>query len=82
MPADQDYIAEIARFVKKLTGGMDVLYGGGLKNDKAALLTSIQETAGGLIALTRFQGEIGFYPDEYLEIIQLYMGEEVAGTKG
>ena len=29
---------------------------------------------GGLIALTRFAGEIGFYPDEYLEIIRLYLG--------
>ncbi len=30
---------------------------------------------GGLIALTRFSGEIGFYPDEYLEIIRLYLGK-------
>ena len=28
-----------------------------------------------LIALTRFQGEIGYYPEEYLEIIRLYMGK-------
>lgn len=82
IPADQDYITKIARFVKKLTGGMDVVYGGGLKKDNAAMLASIEEIAGGLIALTRFQGEIGFYPDEYLEIIQLYMGEKVAGSKG
>lgn len=37
------------------------------------MLASIEEIDGGLIALTRFQGEIGFYPEEYLEIIRIYM---------
>lgn len=74
-PADKDYITKIARFVKEQTGGMDVVYGGGLKSDNAAMLASIDEIDGGLIALTRFQGEIGFYPEEYLEIIRLYLGE-------
>ena len=73
-PADKDYITKIARFVKERTGGMDVVYGGGLKADNAAMLASIDEIDGGLIALTRFQGEIGFYPEEYLEIIRLYLG--------
>lgn len=73
-PADKDYITKIARFVKERTGGMDVVYGGGLKADNAAMLASIEEIDGGLIALTRFQGEIGFYPEEYLEIIRLYLG--------
>ena len=74
-PAGKDYITKIARFVKEQTGGMDVVYGGGLKADNAATLASIEEIDGGLIALTRFQGEIGFYPEEYLEIIRLYLGE-------
>ena len=74
-PADKDYITKIARFVKEKTDGMDVVYGGGLKADNAAMLASIPEIDGGLIALTRFQGEIGFYPEEYLEIIHLYLGE-------
>lgn len=74
-PADKDYITKIARFVKERTDGMDVVYGGGLKADNAAMLASIPEIDGGLIALTRFWGEIGFYPEEYLEIIRLYMGE-------
>lgn len=72
-PADKAYITKIARFVKEQTGGMDVVYGGGLKTDNAAMLASIEEIDGGLIALTRFAGEIGFYPEEYLEIIRLYM---------
>ena len=74
-PADKPYIEKIARFVKERTGGMDVVYGGGLKADNAAMLASIKEIDGGLIALTRFTGEIGFYPEEYLEIIRLYLGE-------
>ena len=40
---DRPYIQKIARFIKKCTGGIDVVYGGGL------------------IALARFTGEIGFY---------------------
>ena len=74
-PADKEYITKIARFVKEKTGGMDIVYGGGLKQANAAMLASIPEIDGGLIALTRFQGEIGYYPEEYLEIIQLYLGE-------
>ena len=73
-PAGREYIEKIAKFVKEHTGGMDVVYGGGLKVDNAAMLASIPEIDGGLIALTRFAGEIGFYPDEYLEIIETYLG--------
>ena len=74
-PADKPYIEKIARFVKECTGGMDVVYGGGLKTDNAQMLASIEEIDGGLIALTRFKGEIGFYPEEYLEIIRTYLGK-------
>ena len=70
-PADKPYITKIARFVKQRTGGLDVVYGGGLKQDNAAMLASID----GLIGLTRFSGEIGFYPDEYLDIIRRYLGK-------
>ena len=73
-PADKDSITKVARFVKAHTGGLDVVYGGGLKQDNAEMLKSIAEIDGGLIALTRFQGDIGFYPDEYLDIIRRYLG--------
>ena len=52
-----------------------MVYGGGLKHDNAEMLASIPEIDGGLIALTRFQGDIGFYPEEYLEIVRIYMGK-------
>ena len=71
-PADRPYIEKIARFIKEQVP-VDVVYGGGLKSDNAAMLASIPEIDGGLIALTRFSGEIGFYPEEYLEIIRLYL---------
>ena len=74
-PAGKEYITKIAKFVKEVTGGLDVVYGGGLEVDNAEMLASIDEIDGGLIALTRFQGEIGFYPDEYLEIIKTYLGK-------
>ena len=74
-PADKEYITKIARFVKEVTGGCDMVYGGGLKKDNAEMLASIDEIDGGLIGLTRYSGEIGFYPDEYLEIIKLYLGK-------
>ena len=74
-PAGKEYITKIARFAKEVTGGVDVVYGGGLKVDNAQMLASIDEIDGGLIALTRFQGQIGFYPDEYLEIIRTYLGK-------
>ena len=74
-PAGKDYITKIARFVKEQTGGLPVVYGGGLKTENAAMLASIPEIDGGLIALTRFSGQIGYYPEEYLEIIRLYLGK-------
>lgn len=72
-PADAPYITKVARLLKSVIPGVDVVYGGGLKADNAQMLASIPEIDGGLIALTRFSGEIGFYPDEYAEIVDLYL---------
>lgn len=73
-PADKPYITKAARLIKEVTGGADVVYGGGLKTDNAGMLASIDEIDGGLIALTQFTGEIGFYPDQYIDIIRTYLG--------
>lgn len=37
-PADKDYITKIARFIKEVTGGIDVVYGGGLKADRKSVV--------------------------------------------
>lgn len=76
-PPDKAYITKIAKFVKEITGGMDVVYGGGLKRDNAAMLASIDEIDGGLIALTQFTDDIGFYPEQYLDIVDIYMGNSL-----
>lgn len=73
-PADPDTIAAAAGLCRELTGA-DVVYGGGLKRENAAQIAGVRELSGGLIALTRFSGEIGFYPEEYLEIVRLYLEE-------
>ena len=73
-PAGREYIEKVARLIKSDLGhSVPVVYGGGLKEENAEMLASIPEIDGGLIALTRFKGEIGFYPDEYLRIVKLYM---------
>ena len=74
-PADREYITKIARFVKETADGIDIVYGGGLKLANSEMLASIPEIDGGLIALTRFSGNIGFYPDEYIQIIHSYLGK-------
>jgi len=72
VPPGKEYITKIVRYIKEITGGLEVVYGGGLKADNAKMLSEIRELDGGLIGLTRFQGDIGYYPEEYLEIIRLY----------
>lgn len=71
-PPGKDVIAEISSYIKEVSGNLPVVYGGGLKADNAQMLSSIETIDGGLIALTRFTGDIGFYPEEYLEILSLY----------
>lgn len=71
VPAAED-IQRVVRFIKSLVN-CPVVYGGGLKEENSAIIAGIPEMDGGLIALTRFQGEIGFYPDEYLRIIHNYL---------
>lgn len=70
-PPGAEKIREIAKLVKQLYPA-PLVYGGGLKKENAASLGAIAELDGGLIALTRFSGEIGFYPNEYLDIVRTY----------
>ena len=80
-PPDREMIAGVGRYVKEITDGMEVVYGGGLKKENARMLSGISSMDGGLIALTRFQGNIGFYPEEYLDIIRLFSGTEKGALK-
>lgn len=71
-PPTAEQIAQVTRDIKSMCS-CPVVYGGGLKKDNAQAIGSIKELDGGLIALTRFAGEIGFYPQEYLEIVSTYI---------
>ena len=75
-PAGKEYITKVARLIKDTLGDVPVVYGGGLKEENAEMLASISEIDGGLVALTRFTGEIGFYCDEFLNIVRLYLGRK------
>jgi triosephosphate isomerase (TIM) len=46
-----------------------VVYGGGVKEENAAAICSLASIDGALVALTRFTGEIGFYPADLSRII-------------
>ena len=50
-----------------------VVYGGGLEEENAKMISNIPAIDGGLVALTRFTGDIGFYPDELRSIIDKYL---------
>jgi triosephosphate isomerase len=78
IPPGADYISFVADFIRKFTAetfgfGATVVYGGGLKEENAGMIAGIDSVGGGLVALTKFVGEIGFYPDDLRKIIAKYM---------
>lgn len=70
-PPDKEYIQDIARYIKSLVN-VEVVYGGGLKIENAKMIASIPELDGGLIALTRFGKDFGFYLDDFKKIVDKY----------
>lgn len=77
-PPDREYIAYVSTLIKDMAKelyGFDVpvVYGGGLKEENAAMIASIDTIDGGLVALTRFTGEIGFYVEDLKMIIEKYI---------
>ncbi len=81
-PPEPAQIREVAVLVKSLVPDVPLVYGGGLKAENAGAIAEITELDGGLIALTRFTGEIGFYPDEYLTIVDTYFSHLEATHAG
>lgn len=76
-PPDRDYISRVSSMLKesaKEQFGLDVpvVYGGGLKEQNAEMISEIETLDGGLVALTRFSGEIGFSVDELYRIVRKY----------
>lgn len=71
VPPDEKYIKDIASFIKSVVN-CKVVYGGGLKVENAKIIASIDELDGGLIALTRFGKDFGFYLDDFKKIVDTY----------
>lgn len=80
-PPSAQEIADIAADIKKIAA-CPLVYGGGLKKENAAQIGAISELNGGLVALTRFSGEIGFYPEEFFDILDLYAQGAGLGAGG
>ncbi|SFL97867.1 triose-phosphate isomerase [Pelosinus propionicus] len=77
IPPGAEYIDFVSSFIKEIVYeilGFDpvVVYGGGLKEENAKMISKIGSLGGGLVALTRFSGDIGFYPEELAKIIEQY----------
>lgn len=78
IPPDAEYIAFVSETIKRSLSenkGIDpvVIYGGGLKEENVALIAGIPTIGGGLVALTRFTGEIGFDVRELKKIIDKFL---------
>ena len=77
-PPGKDYISFVSSYIEKIVTenfGFTpvVVYGGGLKEENAGMIASIETIGGGLVALTRFTGEIGFDVLGLKGIIEKYM---------
>jgi triosephosphate isomerase len=65
IPPGEEYIRFVSTAIKEILSAhfgsaAPVVYGGGLKEENAAMIAGIATIDGGLVALTRFTGEIGF----------------------
>lgn len=68
-----DKIQEVAAYIHSLLHKeVPILYGGGLKESNALEISQLDDVDGGLIALTNFSEHIGFYPDDFINIVKKY----------
>lgn len=77
-PPGKEYIAFVSAFIKQTARDhfgveIPVVYGGGLKEENATAIASIETIDGGLVALTRFTGEIGFDVPGLKGIVDKYL---------
>ena len=76
-PPGEEYIAFVSSYIKQVVKeelGFDisVVYGGGLKEENAQMIAGISTIDGGLVALTKFVGDIAFEPESLKNIINKY----------
>lgn len=78
VPPDAEYITFVSAAIQRVMSehlGLDpvVIYGGGLKEENAAMIAGIPSIGGGLVALTRFTGQIGFEVSDLRKIIDRFL---------
>ncbi|MBT7819412.1 MAG: triosephosphate isomerase [Chloroflexi bacterium] len=76
-PPGKDYISFVSSYIQKVIDenfdfSTTIVYGGGLKEENANMIGSIESIGGGLVALTRFTGDIGFDVPGLKGIIESY----------
>lgn len=76
-PPGEEYIAFVSSYIKfavKEMYGLDVpvVYGGGLKEENAEMISGIDTIDGGLVGLTKFTRDIAFEPEGLKRIIDKY----------
>ena len=77
-PPGKEYISFVSSYIGNIVNGTFgfkpiVVYGGGLKEENAGMIASIDTIGGGLVALTRFTGDIGFDVMGLKGIIEKYV---------
>ena len=82
IPPGKEYISFVSKCIKTAINnefGFEpiVVYGGGLKEENADMLSKINTIDGGLVALTKFTGEIGFSVNELKRIIDKFLAVRV-----
>lgn len=80
-PPGADYIGFVSGYIKQVfleAFGFEalVIYGGGLKEENAGTIAAVSTIDGGLVALTRFTGEIGFHVRDLKKIIQNFLAKD------
>ncbi|HHY41782.1 MAG TPA: triosephosphate isomerase [Thermoanaerobacterales bacterium] len=82
-PPGVEYIEFVASYVKQTVKQLynvepTVVYGGGLKEENATMISGIEAIGGGLVALTRFTGDICFDVKDLKKIIEKYVEQKQA----
>ncbi len=78
IPPGKEYISFISQYIKRTVKNEFnfepvIVYGGGLKEQNAGMLSKINTIDGGLVALTKFTDEIGFSVIELKRIIDKFL---------
>ncbi len=77
-PPEEAYISFVSSYIKEISKTilgyeLPVVYGGGLKEENAAMIAGIDSIDGGLVALTKFTAPIAFQPQGLKNIIYRYV---------